>query len=234
MLKRTPTPRDLTRLYFELARKGASSLGEKKGWPYRPRSTEELFCLSSEMSRYDPRLVTILARFLAVKAGGLNPLIIRSFYPKMHSPQTVAVMAEFVLRHAGIPREGWLLLDYLQKDLSPAPLQFYFHHLYLPGGELAERAITTPLTEYKRWGFLASETPVLNEKTRQTAGTLDLTARRNILQRIMRSKTKIRMSDYLFACRGCVSRQQALLDLKSSPLLKPSGHGRGAVWMGPG
>ncbi|MDO8519565.1 MAG: hypothetical protein Q7T11_05320 [Deltaproteobacteria bacterium] len=229
MLKRTPTNDDLNRLYHELSLAGASAVGEKKKWPYRPRSLEELFCLACEMSRYDPRLITILARFLAEKALEMNPVAIRKFFPAMQSPQTVAVIADFV-KLAQCGEETDLLLDYLQKNLEPVPLQYYFHHLYRPGGNLAEKAAAMPLSEYKKWGFLACEAPVFDEKTRQPVGTLDRSARQNVLLRLLQNREKISMTDYLNACGGCVSRQQALLDLKSHPFLQPSGHGRGAEW----
>ena len=235
MIKRVPTISDLSRLYFELEKKGADCVGEKKGWTYRPKNREELFCLACDLSRYDPRLITILARYLSAHGNELNPASVRSHYPVMKTPQTVAVIAEFVLHHGSVGEEMRYFLEYLQGGLQAVPLQYYFHHLYLPGGVLGERAVSTPLAEYKRWGFLAREAPVFDDESRRVVGRLDEASRRNLLNDLLEQKRVIRMADYLAECRWAVSRQQALADLKSTSGLVKEGKGRGARWsLGPG
>lgn len=230
MLKAPPGERHLARAYYELSLRGAACRGAKHPWPYRPQDDEELFCLAAEMSRYDPRLFSIMVRMLSERWRSLNPAAIRSHYPKMSSPQTVAVIAEFLLRHGGMGEEGRWYLEYLQRGLEPVPFQFFFHHLYRPGGERWRRAMEGPLVEFKRWGFLAREAPVLNEKDRVPIGTRDAGTRRNILRRLIEEEGEVRLSRYLEALGGGVSRQQALLDLQRMEGLRCMGHGRGARW----
>lgn len=231
MLKGIPNTAHLSRMYYELSKIGAQCVGSKKSWLYRPRGIEELVCLAADMSRYDPRLVTILARFFAVHWSKFNPTKVRSYYRLMDTAQTLSVISEFVLKHASPEAEAKYFFEYLQAGLKPVPLQFYFHHLYLPGSTLADRAVQTPLAEYKRWGFLATESPIFDEKGRTQAGTFDVSSRRNVLNRLLSSSKEIRLSDYRAACGGRISRQQALLDLKKSNRVKMKGRRKGARWI---
>ncbi|MBI4211759.1 MAG: hypothetical protein HY540_03895 [Deltaproteobacteria bacterium] len=230
MLKRIPSEAHLASLYAELQKHGAPCVGESKPWPYRPKSLEELFCLAADMSRYDPRLMTILTRFLVEHWKNFNPEKIRSLFPMMTTPQTIAVMCEFILATPNIPDELRFFCEYLQHGLQPAPVQFYFHHLYAPGGSLAKRAAEASLAEYKRWGFLACEAPMIDGQTRATSGSLDIDSRRNILKNLFSEHKNIKISDYLDACQHRISRQQALLDLKGFGFAHMKGRGKGAVW----
>lgn len=230
MLERIPTEDHLARMYDELARLGAACVGEHRPWPYRVKSTEQFFCLGAEMSRYDPRLFGILVAFLDRDWERLNPLSVRSHYRSMSAPQIVAVMAEFLVRQPALPDEKRFFLEYLQAGLSPVSPQLFFQHLYRPGGELMRRATEAPLREYKRWGFLACEAPVLDAARREASGSQDGSSRRNVLLRLFRERGRIRLSDYLTALQRPVSRQQALLDLRSVPGIRLRGRGRGALW----
>lgn len=230
MLTSIPTEDHLARLYFELSERGAECVGDEKPWPYQPGSTEELLCLAADMSRHDPRLITILVRFVNDHWSGMNPQAMRSFYNEMKTPQTIAVLAEFVLGACSDDNEKRYFFEYLQRGLQAVATQFYFHHLYSPGGTLAKRAATKSFAEYKRWGFLATEAPVIDEAKRQTLGTLDVTTRKNILYDLMKERKRITISEYLDALDNKISRQQALLDLKSVKWARRSGRGRGAYW----
>ena len=64
LLAHAPLPRELARLYHELARLGAPSVGERQPWRYRPKGREGLLALAGEMLRYDPRLLSILLQLL--------------------------------------------------------------------------------------------------------------------------------------------------------------------------
>ena len=225
-----PTTAHLERLYFELQRVGADCVGSKKPWPYHPKTREELICLAADMSRYDPRLITILVRFLDMHWNELNPAMLRKHYADMHAPQTMAVLAEFILGAGSADDEKKYFFDYLQQGLKPTPMQFYFHHLYAPGSAMATRATMMPLAEYKRWGFLACEAPVISAKERTPLGTLDGVSRKNILLDLLKKKKTIQISDYLAVLENRISRQQALNDLKSVSFARRVGRGRGAAW----
>lgn len=230
MIKVIPTEKHLNRLYFELSRLGAACVGKRSSWAYHPKNREEMLCLAADLSRYDPRLITILVRFVREQWKTFNPLLIRSHFKNMKTPQTIAVIVEFVRHQTRGDADVNYFCEYLQRGLDPAPMQFYFHHLYRLGGMLAERAKEEPLTEYKRWGFLACEAPLFDEKTRTTTGTLDAPTRRNILKKLLTHQREIRMSDYLNVLDYAVSRQQALLDLKAFTGLKQIGSKKGARW----
>lgn len=230
MLLGPPSDNHLARLYFELALHGAISQGEAKRWPYKPKSIEELFCLAAMMSRYDPRLVTILTSFLADHWQRLNPYTIRTFYPIMKTSQTVAVLAEFLLHSKTIESEFRFFLEYLQRGLTPVPSQLYFLHLYTPGGHLLQRAIDMPLAEYKRWGFLAREAPVIDRVLRHPLGQHDKASRKNILRRLFASHKRVLLADYLQALEHRISRQQALSDMRAFPNTRRIGRGRGSAW----
>lgn len=231
MMKGIPTEEHLSRLYFELRRLGASCVGEDNVWPYMPQNREELFCLACDMSRYDPRLITVLVGFLSARWSAFNPVQIRNLFSNMQTPQTVAVVTEFILNLVSTESEKRFFCRYLQMGLDPVPLQYYFHHLYVPGGYLAERAVESSLAEYKKWGFLATEAPVVDEKDRKTAGTFDFASRTNLLRNLLSKKTEICLSDYLSTVEKSISRQQALTDLKSLPWVKMKGRGKGARWL---
>ncbi len=222
MLKQPPTNAHLSRMYYELAGIGAECVGEKKTWPYDIQSPEELLALACDMSRFDPRLVDILVGYFSKRWMDVNPARLRNFYGKMQTPQTVAVICEFLLESA----EGEELkhfVAYLMAGLKPVAAQFYFRDLYSVGGRLAQRAAEEGLFEYKKWGFLACERPF-------SMGTLDAASRRNILRRLFEKKGEVSLKDYLSAVQFSVSRQQALLDIKSSGMARGTGQGRGAKW----
>ncbi|MBI4125877.1 MAG: hypothetical protein HY465_00130 [Deltaproteobacteria bacterium] len=230
MIKAIPTEKHLSRLYFELSQLGAACVGERFSWPYHPKHREEVLCLAADCSRYDPRLITILVRFVREHWQTFNPSLIRSFFKQMRTPQTIAVVAEFVRRQEKGNVDLGYFCEYLQRGIDPAPMQFYFHHLYHLGGRLAERAREKPLAEYKRWGFLACEAPRFDEKTRTTTGTLDAPTRRNILKKLLTHQREIRMSDYLDVLDHAVSRQQALIDLKTFKGIEQMGSRKGTRW----
>ncbi len=227
LLKSPPNENHLQRIYYELALQGASCVGEKKSWPYSIQNIEELIALGSEMSRYDPRLFGILVEFFAKNISKINPQQLRNYYPKMETPQIVAVIAEFA-KQGSSNKELNFLMDYLQRGLQAVSTQLYFKNLYSPGGKMMQRAAEESLAQYKKWGFLATESPTLDVYTKKTAGYPDIFSRRNILKRLFEKKKEVRMKDYLECLGGKISRQQALKDLGNFANLK--GQGRGAVW----
>jgi len=209
---------------------GAPCAGERAEWPYSFGSAEELFCLAADLSRFDPRLITILARWLVLRIGNFNPAAIRLNFSRMDTPQTVAVIAEFLLGDRKLDKELRFFLKYLQTGLAPVPHQLYFRNMYSPGGRLMERAVQSTLSEYKRWGFLAREAPVIDETTRMPSGRLDAVARRQVLKELIAHTGEVKLSKYIEALGGSISRQQALIDLRSMSGISCTGHGRGSRW----
>ncbi len=230
MLEGIPTKDHLARIYYELSLVGATSTGEKCPWPYRVENIEELFCLGAEMSRYDPRLFSVLVLFLDQNWKKINPALLRSHYSSMVTPEVMAVMAEFLLSILTGMSEKRYFLDYLQDGLAPVKLQLFYQYLYRPGGNLMRRAVETSLKEYKRWGFLAREAPVLDEARRTSIGSRDASSRRNVLLELLRRKRRVRLADYIATVDGNLSRQQALLDIRSIDGVHCVGRGPSACW----
>lgn len=228
MLLSPPNEKHLTRLYFELSQAGAHCMGEKADWPYVLKNLESLLALSAEMSRYDPRLLSILSDFFTKHFLQIRPQRLRSYYAKMQTPQTIAVIAEFAKQTSSNP-ELTYFMDYLQKGLQAVAIQLYFKNLYSPGGKMMQRASEESLAQYKKWGFLALESPSVDIYQKKTVGYPDADSRRNILKRLFQEKKEVRMKDYLNRLGGKISRQQALKDLESLAILE--GHGRGAKWV---
>lgn len=230
MLHGPPSEEILSRMYFELAQWSASCSGEKIAWPYEPKNREETIVLAAEMSRYDPRLLGILVEFFVKHWKEISPQLLRIFYPKMSTPQTLAVIAEFAKR-AAKDSETSYFMEYLQRGLKPVPSQLYYKNIYTPGGSLAQRAAEESLTQYKKWGFLARESPVVDVYRKKTVGHLDQNSRINVLKRLFEKKTQIYLRDYLKALGNTITRQQALKDLKKVAKLWRGAKGRGATWV---
>lgn len=229
MIFEPPTTAHLSRMYFELAKIGAMSAGEKKPWAYKIKDREELIALACDMSRFDPRLVDILVGYFIRHSRELNPARLRSYYSKMKSPQTVAVITEFMAGEIH-EDEAVFFIQYLCMGLKPVNYQFYFYNLYSPGGTLAQRAAEEGIYEYRKWGFFARERPVVDPTKKRCVGSFNSISRRNILKRLIGEKKEIGLKDYLEALEYSVSRQQALSDIKNSGLAKCVGMGRGAKW----
>ncbi len=230
MLLSPPDTDTLSRAYYELSRLGAAASGEKTDWPYDPKSKEELIALCADLSRYDPRLFGILVEYLLKHWQEVSPQALRAQYPRMNTPETVAVLAEF-LKGAGVDDERKYFAEYLQRGLRPVPPQLFFKDIYAPGGKLSRRSIEESLAEYKRWGFHSRETPTIDVYKKTALGSFDADSRWNILHKLFEERPELRLGDYLEAVRGSITRQQALNDLKKIARVAGSKRGPGARWV---
>ena len=230
MFTTPPTLNHLSRAYFELGLIGARVVGEKKKWPYSPKSKEELLVLTAEMSRFDPRLFDILVEFLFFHWMELNPQTLRNSIRTMPSPQVFGVIGSF-LEPCFDDREVIYFFEYLMRDYHPVPPQLFFCLLYAPGSRAMQKASFEPLQEYLSWGFLARERPIIHSLQRMELGHFSPQARHNIISRLVARSGQISLADYLETLNHTLSRQQALLDLKDFTGLKIKGKGRGSVWV---
>ncbi len=225
-----PTLNHLSRAYYELGLLGARSVGEKCPWPYRPRSPEELLALCGDLSRYDPRLFELLIQTIIARWEDLNWLKLRQAVLLAKTPQVFGVISE-ILAHASVDPELCNCLQFLTHNITSAPTQYFYQLLYTPGSLMAQRAIDKRLKEFEKWGFLASERPVLNADTKVMAGRLSRNARLECLKGLLSKKKAIGLKDYMSALAHPISRQQAVLDIRSLPDVRRKGHGRGALWV---
>jgi hypothetical protein len=215
-------------MYYELAQHDALAIGEKKPWPYRPKNIYELLTLAADMSRFDPRLLGILVEFFELKWSEINPTILRQTMMHMDCPQTLGVIFSFTNGFLK-QKEFSFYKDYVLRNLKPVEPQLYFIGLHAPGSKNMQLSATESLQEYTLWGFLARERPILHKNKRVTLGHWNPAARRNIIERLIKTKKHFKISDYLNAVDHSITRQQALTDLKAAKLhLK--GCGRNATW----
>ena len=228
LLTRVPTQHDLERLYWELAKRGAPSVGRRRPWPYRPESFEALLAIAAEALRYDPRLLGILAELVIAQESSLNARRLREEMLTMRWPQALLVVFEFA-REATDERELHYMADYLGKGHRRLePPERFFIDAEVPGARIAQRKLGRNLRAYARWGFIGSERPTVDAFRKRTVGRLDAASRRRIAARLAQSGA-LTISEYLDAVDHGVSRQQAASDLRAAGLA-PSGRGPGAVW----
>jgi len=230
LLEHAPTQHELERLYYELAQQGASSVGRKRPWPYRPSSFEQLVALSSEMLRYDARLLSILLQLLLARWSDLNPLALRAQLQLMRWSQALLVVLEFAKVESQAPEfRHWA--NYLAAGFARIePVERFFLDAERPGSRVAQRRMGRNLAAYARWGFVGSERPIADPVTKRALGRYDARTRRDILRELIARRGELTLAEYLDAVDHAVSRQQALADLKNSPELYLQGHARGAKW----
>ena len=230
LLRHPPTQTELERLYFELANIGASSVGRKRPWPYRPTSVEALLALSGEMLRYDPRLLSILVQWFLARWRDVHPTLLRRALQDMRWPQALLVVLEFA-KHATDDLEFRYFADYLAAGFRRVePAERFFMDAERPGSRVALRRMGRNLAAYARWGFVGSERPIADPVTKRALGRYDTRTRRAILDELIEQRGEFTLAEYLDAIDHAISRQQALADLRSRPELQVHGHGRGAAW----
>lgn len=230
LLAHPPTEAELERLYHELAALGAPSVGRNRPWPYRPRSREALLALAGEMLRYDPRLLSILLQYLLGHWATLHPLQLRISMHQMRWPQALLVVLEFA-KTATSDAELRYMADYLCAGFARVdPAERFFLDAERPSSRMAQRALGRNLQAYSRWGFVGHEKPIVDVTTKRTVGRYDAQTRLRILSELAATTGAFSLADYLAAVDHAISRQQALVDLRSIPNLEPTGRGRGARW----
>ncbi len=224
-----PTDSDLMRLYYELAQIGGLCSGALKSWRFNLKTKEELLALACEWLRYDPRLLTILVLYFKNHYSEFNPFLLRQELHQNDTPQTMGIITEFI-KQLDPQRELKYLLDYLTKGLIQKSNELFFIGLHPPGSTKLKATAIHSLKEYKKWGFLGIERPIVDLETKKTIGSYDAQYRASLLRQLLHQHKKITLSTYLEALNYTVSRQQALYDLKHFLPLKLMGKGRGAYW----
>lgn len=231
VLDHAPTEHELARLYYELSLIGGSSVGKKNRWPYRCVTREDLLALAGDMLRYDARLLSILLQLVLARFRELNPLALRVQMQQMRCPQALLVVLDFCkqattdaeLRHfADYVCAGWSRVD---------PPERFFLDAERPGSRISQRKLGRNLAPYARWGFIGTERPIVDPKTKRAVGRYDAATRRRILGDLAATRADFTLADYLEAVDRAISRQQALADLHACASVRSAGHGRGAKWL---
>jgi hypothetical protein len=230
LLAHPPTEAELERLYYELARAGAPSVGRKQAWPYRVTSREALVAIAGEMLRYDARLLSILLQYVLEHWRELNPTLVRVQMQSMRWPQALLVVLEFGKAATADP-EFKYFADYVEAGHARVePAERFFLGSERPGSRMAARGLGRNLRAYSRWGFIGTERPIVDSTSRRTVGRYDAATRRSILADLSAGAREFSLVEYLEAVDNAISRQQALLDLRSFDGLVLKGRGRGAKW----
>jgi hypothetical protein len=230
LIEHPPTQPELERLYYELARIGATSVGQKRAWSYRPDGLEGLIALAGEMLRYDARLLSILLQFFLAQWHELNPVVLRRHMLTMRWPQALLVVFEFAKAETG-DAEFRYFADYVAAGFPRVdPSERFFLDAERPASRIAQRRMGRNLAAFARWGFVGHERPVIDPITKRAVGRYDARTRRVILRDLIERRGELSLAEYLEAVDHAISRQQALADLKRHPGLRSHGHGRGAKW----
>lgn len=230
LLLHAPAEDELARLYWELAKIGATSVGAARPWPYDPSSREQLIALAGEMLRYDARLLSILVQWLRANYASLNPLELRRALAKARFPQALLVAMEFATLDHDDRELAWFY-DYVSAGFQRVePAERFFIDAEKPGTRSAERNLGRNLAPYARWGFVSQERPIVDPVSKQTVGRYDATTRRRILHELVERHEEFSLADYLSAVDHSISRQQARADLVAFERVRPVGRGPGARW----
>lgn len=224
-----PTDSHLHRLYYELGKIGARAVGRKEKWPYRIEQAETLLALAADWTRHDPRLLEVLTQFCLTAWRAWRPQAIREAFPKMETPQTWGVVADFVRGAKPEDAETLYFWEYLVRGLNPLADQYYFFDLYTIGGEYAQRVTRESLQQFRDWGFFGNERVIINPQTKEEVGDWGQNERLNILRRLFRKTPSLKVADYLREIHHTVSRQQAIQDLRKLGAAS-IGRGRGGIW----
>lgn len=230
LLLHPPTEDELARLYWELAKIGATSVGAERPWPYDPASREQLIVLAGEMLRYDARLLSVLVQWFRASFASLNPLRLRQELTGARFPQALLVALEFAkLEHDD--RELAWFCDYVSAGFQRVePAERFFIDAEKPGTRGAERNLGRNLAPYARWGFVSQERPIVDPLSKQTVGRYDANTRRRILEALATRHEEFGLADYLSAVDHSISRQQARADLVAFERIRAVGRGPGARW----
>lgn len=218
-----------SRLYWELSKRGAKSLGEKFSWQYGEINEEELAALAILQCRYDPRLLEILIDFFSRGLFHGNPIHLKKLLKANDALPITAVIAEFVLESSA-PEEAKDLVRFLREGTRPVPVQLFYYSLHPIGGRKMDEAISRPPWAFKKWGFLSADAPLTRELAKRIY-LFDLSSRQNILKNLALTKKRFRLRDYLLAVEGSISRQQALKDLDGASWISRRGKGKGSYYI---
>jgi len=225
-----PSRADLERLYHELARLGASSVGRPSEWRFEPESAEELLAIAGDMLRYDARLLSVLVELVLTAWPQWNPLELRRQMKRMRWPRALLVAFEFGKAAGGDPELRYFG-DYLGAGYDRrSGAERFFIDGPKPGSRTELRQRGRSLVQYSRWGFLGTERPAVDAVSKETVGSYDAATRLRIRRSLVSHQPSFSLSDYLDAVDHSISRQQAYADLKGDAAFEVVGRGRGARW----
>lgn len=228
------TSHEASRLYFELAKRGAKSQGLRRPWRFGrgAQTPEALLALAFAQSRYDPRLAAVLVDFFRSQNVPLDPLAFKRHLTDLDALSAAAALGELI-RLPGAPDKNRDLFRFLASVARPVPMQLFYRNLYPVAGYKMREAAERPLRAFRKWGYLAHDAPLLKETRPARWKLYDKPTRLDLLRELVASQGAVRLRDYLRAVGHSISRQRALLDIREAKTalgLKRRGMGRGTVY----
>lgn len=221
---------ETARLYWELGRRGAYCDGEPGPWAYKKIGEEELYVLAILQSHYDPRLMAILVDYFR-SPRSLDPIRFKRLLREHQSLSSSSVIGEFVLSQP-VSDEVKDFFQFLAAGVRPVPTQLYYRGIYPLAGAKMGEAVGRPLWAFKKWGYLAADSPFLKDRiVGKRTFLFDLPSRLEILRDFSRGRERFLLRDYLREIGFSVSRQQALKDLKVAQWIQKRGSGKGGYYV---
>ena len=221
---------ELSSLYFQLQQNGAFCRGENKKH-FDNLSLEEVLAIALEESRWDFRLLGILIDFFQKNFIHIKPFLLRNYIQKNKSPEVIGVIQEWVYTLNTSPdlKDFFTLLT---KDLKRDDEYKLFNVGQAFILKNIQKEATSSLMQYKKWGFLCSEIPLLKENliAEKRLHLYSKEERMNILKELLSSYGEISLQEYLKAIKNSVTRQHARLDILSYKGIKHKGTTKGSIY----
>lgn len=216
---------ELSSIYYELGKCGAFARGQNFGC-YKGFSLEEVLQVALEASRWDINLLYILVDFLAFHLRKIRLFYFRELIGKSKTPQTLAIALEFAKKLNKSPEFNEFYHFMIKKIKPVKTFRLYNLGRLFIIENLREDALCS-LREYKKWGFLCKELPILKHHKIKKKNTLSKNQRIDILAKLFNNKREIKLSDYMEGVGNSVTRQQAHRDILNFKNVKWDGEKRG-------
>ena len=224
------TLNELSSLYFQLQQNGAFCRGENKKH-FDNLSLEEILAIALEESRWDFRLLGILIDFFQKNFIHSKPFLLKNYIQKNQSPSVIGVVEEWVytLDTSSDIKDFFALLT---KDLKQDDEYKLFNVGQVFILKNIQKEASNSLMQFKKWGFLCSEIPLLKENLirDKKLHLYSKEERMNILKELLASYGEISLKEYLKAIKHSVTRQHARLDILSYKGIKQKGTTKGSVY----
>lgn len=176
--------------------------------------TIEQLLLYAQWSRFDPRLLEILAKYFSDNFFKINPFDFNTLCKKSCWPQTSGV----ILNHARLLVPDKELFDHwlaiCMHQIPPGTGELFFIGLFDFNMKKILRIISRPSRLFLQWGYLHDEV-VLNKANLINRTTLSKSSRTKILKALLRQKKPVSVERYRRLLNYQISVRQAQRDLKS-------------------
>ena len=219
-LTAVPTTADLSEAYEALTWRGAT--------------TTVLDWLKwAQWSRLDARLGEILVKAIVNHFRDVNPFELWRTNRGCIQPQVLLVVLEFARIRARRDLSAQDFYEFQQWSaiLFEGTVRAPFQSFFLPGGfpkpGQALKIVATSSQPFLKWGFFGVENLAPSKNRTGDATLLKKAQRARILRSLLEQGGIITVTDYIFACGGCVHRRMAERDLLQVKGVRAAGFTRG-------